>query len=39
MNHPAARISVSFPRPDPQLHEQLQLDLVVKYSVYSGFPL
>jgi hypothetical protein len=32
MNH---RVRVSFPRPHQQLHEQVQLDLVVKHSVYS----
>jgi hypothetical protein len=39
MNHPAPRISVSFPRPHRHLHEQPQLDLVVKYSVYNCFHL
>jgi hypothetical protein len=39
MNHSAPPISVSFARPDQQLHEQLQLDLVVKYSVYNCFHL
>jgi hypothetical protein len=30
---------VSFPRRYRQLHEQVQLDLVVKHSVYSYFHL
>jgi len=30
---------VSFPRPHQQFQEQVQLDLVVKHSVYSYFHL
>ena len=36
-NEPSCR--VLGPRPHQQLHEQVQLDLVVKHSVYSYFHL